>query len=233
MASVLLRFLRPFGGAVAAICLFGCQADPPPLTGNFFDDVIVAHETRLLASMPQYAQREGTRLVIRLGADDAVAPFQDMTACNGQEDCLLYRLYDLDKDNQTATVFAQFYEGHGAVLIDLASGATIDLDDPPHVSPSGKYWAVADSDSGYGLGLVLVIARKAAGFAIVAEDFAHAYCEFDHWDGDDAFTLYCPLAHVDEYEEIVVQRSKISAWSEKATGKTITSDQFNARVWRE
>ncbi len=233
MTSSFLRLLPPLVGAVVAICLLGCQADPPPVTGNFFDDVIVAREAKLLATFPQNAKRQGERLVIHLATAGEMKQYQDMTACNGQEDCLLYRLFAYDRKNQTATVFAQFYEGHGAALIDLVSGATIDLDDPPHVSPSGQYWAVADSDDGYGSGHVLIIARKAAGFAIVAQDFAHAYCAFDRWDGDDALSLYCPLANVDQYEEIIIRRSNIGAWSESSTGKTISNDQFNKLVWRE
>lgn len=219
----------------ATILQSGCHNAPPVITGNYFSDVVEASERDLLAAHSYLATRQGNFLHLRLGRDPAASgrtkTFEDMVICEGQSDCLLYRLVEVDCGSQTAVIYQQFYEGHAAQLLDLLSGEAIDLEDVPHISPTGEYWVVADADIGYGNGLVQIVARRQTGFAVVVAEFKHSYCTFAGWRDDRTATLYCPIVadggvNFDDIRETAFTRMSDGSWSEQETGVKVPYDRY-------
>lgn len=207
------------------------------ITGNYFDDVVETGERDVLSIYPDLVTRQGRFLHIRLGqqpgASSTSKTFEDMPTCEGQGDCLLYRLVGVDRGSRTAVIYEQFYEGHAAQLLNLVSGDSVDLEDVPHISPAGAYWIVADSDIGYGNGLVQIVTRRQTGFAIAAAEFKHSYCTFAGWRDDRTATLYCPVVtdsgvDFDDIRETAFTRMADGSWSEQETGTTVSYDQYMA-----
>jgi hypothetical protein len=216
---------------------YGCNKATPIVTGNYFGDVVELQERETLTAHPDRATRLGKFLYVRLGSDPSTSgrskTFEDMPLCEGQSNCLLHRLVDVDRDSRTAVIDQQFYEGHGALLLDLLSGETIDLEDVPHIAPGGQYWIVADSDYAYGNGQVQIVARGQPGFVITAAEFQHSFCTFAAWRDDRTAVLYCPAAgdggvNFDDIREMNVTRKADGGWSEQDTGRKVSYDTYKA-----
>src|SRR5262249_11134207 len=117
---------------------------------------------------------------------------------------------------------------HKALAIDRKTGAQIELDDMPHIAPDGGYLAVVKDDQ-ENVELIVQAIRHAGGaFKIEGDNLDSEACAFESWQPHDAFMMVCSDDAMQHFREKKVARGQNGKWAATATGRSLTSDAFNA-----
>jgi hypothetical protein len=139
-----------------------------------------------------------------------------------------FALVNYDPTSDIAVIAVQRYESHKALAIDRKSGAQIELTDMPHIAPDGGYLAVVKNDQENVEFVVQAIRHTGGKFKIEGDNLDDEACAFESWQPQDAFMIVCSDDAQQNFREKNVARGPNGKWTATATGRTLTSDAFNA-----
>jgi hypothetical protein len=187
--------------------------------GNYAYDVLAPRERNLLSRFPEIAQRDNFKLAITF-KDGSTRVFEDNELpCGpheGEGDCSIYHLYEINVGEDIAVVIEGHMEGHEIHVFSYGIGNPLTASDIPHPSPSGNLWAIATSDDMNGIWEINVLKRTGETLKLL-QSFPDQPCEFESWQSDTSFSVLCEdfseLGHAPPNRKKTVSRIDNGRWS--------------------
>lgn len=175
---------------------------PPPeaplSVARLFDD-----EAEALAVYPDYARREGQRLILSQGGRDiARLTSTPENACEGYETCSLWSFVGVIRIGDTLHGVVRREHGEGDGYVVFASDGHQWMSGRPQVSPDGRYVAAGHLASLVSQGRTEIIDWKASPRQIYESETG---CEPETWISAARLKLTCNLNDDDATEPFATE----------------------------